>query len=388
MTNSSAAGTLTLLRSLGNNSFSVAGTVTLGSSSDRMSVADFNNDGQPDLVLGAAYKGSATVFLNHGSFNFVSSATVSVGNSDVTFFAFDYDGDGTLDLLSGNNQGSGSPFSAVTILHGNGDGTFSSTPQNLNYSFFCFSLAAGDWNNDGRIDLALAYDFNSVGEKIVLRKPDGTFDLPQSIIGSANPASMAADLNHDGNLDLISGSYSLLGDGTGNFSAPIYNNTAGGIAAAGGDFNSDGNIDCAFIRENLPATYKLDIILGNGDGTFGAPVTYTAPSPTSAITAVDLNGDGKLDLVLAGQSKSFLTAMINAGDGTFTPGIQITSNTRAIALASADFNADGIPDIAMGSTHGRLFGARHRRRKLRAASNTRNAERWRCFTACCRFQQR
>jgi len=260
----------------------------------------------------------------------------------------DFNGDGKLDLAVpsvGYNQ--------VAILLGNGDGTFTVAPSSPASGDFPLAIAAGDFNGDGKLDLAVASSNNVT---ILLGNGDGTFTpSPQSPPSIYGPTSVAVgDFNGDGKVDLaVLSSHDsvtiLLGNGDGTFSSAAQQPTTGGFpnAIVTGDFNGDGKLDLA-VANTL--SKSLTILLGNGDGTFTA-----APSPATgwipfSLVAGDFNGDGILDLAVANSNSNNVTILLGNGDGTFTSAASPPSTgSYPYRIASGDFNGDGKLDLAVAN---------------------------------------
>ena len=229
---------------------------------------------------------------------------------------------------------------------------------------------AGDFNNDGKPDVAVM-DSAENAVTILLGNGDGTFTQGTTIFGvgtspciildqPSNCSLVVADLNHDGNADLAvtSGGDNtliiLLGHGDGTFTPASGSPISVGTfpeAVRTGDFNSDGILDLAVANAK---DNTLSILLGNGDGTFtpasGSPVSVGAFPFFLAVA--DLNGDGLADIAVSNQSDSTVSILLGDGDGTFTQaaGSPIPSfNYNPGQVVLADFNGDGIVDLAVAN---------------------------------------
>jgi len=349
-----------------------------------IATGDFNHDGNLDFAVYMGGGGSRTnyldVYLGDGTGGFTYSNSYSVGstgsvglNDGVT--AADVNGDGKLDLL-GINSGDNS----VTVLLGNGDGTFQTgalyTACNVTY---CYPLAitVADFNKDGHPDVALADAVGGID--ILLNKGNGTFQAPvlyaaPACSSGANPcyggnpygeATIAsAYLNGDKDLDLVitanSGVWVYLGNGNGTFKTPVNYSFPNANSLVIADVNGDKKLD-------LIATDFFNnsvwILLGKGNGTFEPGMAYTTDWFPQALVVVDFNGDGLLDLAMGSDSGPDITLAFGNGDGTFRAGGNY-NNGDWIGQVAADFNGDGNPDVmtfssskvavTLGNSHGVL----------------------------------
>jgi FG-GAP-like repeat/Abnormal spindle-like microcephaly-assoc'd, ASPM-SPD-2-Hydin len=216
------------------------------------------------------------------------------------------------------------------------------------------SLTVGDFNHDGKLDIAvIAGSSNENTLAILIGNGDGTF-LPASYytVGIGPLSVTTADFNHDGNLDLAVGSEAnyiavLLGNGDGTFQNAIESPSVPASVRyiASGSFNKDGKIDLLMRADGNAIT----VLLGNGDGTFQSALTTYAPFSVETVGVGDVNGDGKLDLVTGGTfgSSSTLNVWLGNGDGTFDYGEIYQDSEYPTSIVLADFNRDGKLDLGV-----------------------------------------
>ena len=215
------------------------------------------------------------------------------------------------------------------------------------------SVAVGDFNGDGKQDLAVAnYSNGGAGTvSIFLGNGDGTFQPAVSYATGSGPLLVvAADFNHDGKLDLATandtgGSVSvLLGNGNGTFQ-PHVDYPAGSFPhwVAVGDFNNDGIPDLVVTNEGAGS---ISIFLGNGDGTFQPQTTLSAPSEPYSVAVADFNHDGFADLAVTGYYSSVAAIYLGSASG-FQPYVTYPCGMGPAAILSADLNHDGNADLAV-----------------------------------------
>jgi hypothetical protein len=324
-----------------------------------ITVGDFNEDGKPDLAIAA----SVLVFLllgkGDGTFAPAPGSPIPVASPpyndaatpiNVAIVSGDFIHSGHLGLAVVDG-----PNAATYILLGKGDGTFApSSAAFASSPSFDVALATADLNGDGNLDLAFEDD-------VVLGYGDGAFSSAGSLYNSGLPESVAlGDFNGDGRLDAVVANGSTktspgseltvsLGKGDGTFTSavgspiPLGNDLSAAVAA---DFNGDGKLDLAVADAGSNAVM---ILLGNGDGTFGAQATFAVGNSPRALLAADFNNDGKLDLAVANYTDGSVTLLLGNGDGTFTQpsGSPYPVGRGPSSIAAADFNGDGKLDIAV-----------------------------------------
>jgi hypothetical protein len=296
--------------------------------------------------------------------SFNTAVPYSVGNTPYSVATGDFNRDGKLDLAVAN-QGTNN----VTILLGNGDGTFTEklgSPFNVgNLASGPVSIAVGDFDRDGNLDIATANNFTS---NVSILLGDGTgnftaaggspFGLSDGVNPALNPVAVAtADFNLDGKLDLVVANTNsnnisvLLGGNAGTlFGAAInFNVGSNPVSVATGDFNLDGKPDIVVANLN---TNTVSILLGDGTGgTFiaaaGSPLGGLN-APTFVATS-DFNGDGKLDLAVTNGVTNTVSIFLGIGGGTFGARGNFNSGSSPISITPGDFNGDGIQDLTVVS---------------------------------------
>jgi hypothetical protein len=222
-------------------------------------------------------------------------------------------------------------------------------------------VAVGDFNGDGKPDLAVANRGDSLGNggsvNVLLGKGDGTFLPAVSYLAGYGPRSVAAgDFNGDGKQDLavaVAGdSYNgggqgvsvLLGKGDGTFqTAQTFPTGTYPISVAVGDFNGDGILDLAVANAG---SNNVSVLLGKGDGTFLAAQSFPAGSHPASVAVGDFNGDGIPDLVVANWGGN-VSVLLGKGDGSFLPAANYAAGSYPTSVAVGDFNGDGKLDLAV-----------------------------------------
>ncbi|HYY96905.1 MAG TPA: FG-GAP-like repeat-containing protein, partial [Pyrinomonadaceae bacterium] len=326
-------------------------------------IGDFNGDGVPDLATVNPGSGSATVsiLLGVGDGTFGPKNDFPAVSTATSMTTGDFNRDGKLDLAVSNSGSVGGPSQTVSVFLANGDGTlqpkndFPIDPNGL-------VVIAGDFNNDGNPDLAVAC--TSVID-VLLGNGDGTFrpKTANTLIASAS-ALVSGDFNGDGRPDLAAASSPfglgsngvvdvLLGNGDGTFQSAT-THFACGVSPQGldvGDFNGDGKLDWVTANQlSLTVTVRL----GNGDGTFQPKLDLVVGESPTSVKVADLNGDGKADITLANLSPNLVTLLGN-GDGTFRPPVAFDAGGLPSFVTTGDLNRDGKPDL-IGLTRGSGIG--------------------------------
>lgn len=347
---------ISVLLGAGNGTFGTATSIAVGSNPDAVTSADFNGDGRLDLAVANRGNNTVSLLLGAGTGAFTAGGTIAVGTQPVAVITADFNGDRLADLatVSANQN-------LVTILLNNGTGGFG-IPTNFAIGVNPTSIVTGDFNGDGRLDLVTANALvnsptptppNTNAITIALGQGDGSF-IPGASFGTGtDPFSLTAgDFNGDGRLDIAtanSGSNNisvLLGTGTGGFGTAAAIALGTGITEpytiASRDVNGDGKLD--LITANSGSN-NLSVLLGKGDGTFTvtAPLLLAGRALPNGLAIGDFNGDGKPDLATANYANARASVFLNR-----TSLISLNDSTKTID-ASLERSASITVDLTAGT---------------------------------------
>jgi FG-GAP-like repeat len=317
--------TVSVLQGRGDGSFGSKRGVRAGLAHPlALTAADLNNDGAPDLaVVNGGGTDRVAVLIGDGTGRF-GTKVYRGGQHAQAISSADVNGDGDIDLITANGTG------GVSILLGKGDGTFKAATDRSTRSTMCSGVSIADLDDDGNPDLVTANSFLGQGASnhsvsVLMGRGDGTFAraILYRHVGTQPTMVAIADLNEDGSLDLVTpnGGWPthdlslMFGNGDGTFQPPVHR--AGGPSphdVAAVDLNGDGHTDLAVTNLGTsyvsPTNQGLTVRLGKGDGSFGPKISIENHWPTS-IDATDLNGDGRMDLLVPNESSSTLAVLRN-----------------------------------------------------------------------------
>jgi len=318
-----------------------------------MVLSDVNGDGKADIVLGP---GRVLLGLGDGTFAAeVDSPPAGVAGLSVVAVG-DFTGDGKLDIL-------GTSSNWVGVLVGSGEGTFGVGTSSLPAGGYPNSLALGDLDHDGNLDIVTAKGAaGTIGA--LLGKGDGTFAANTDFAaGNGLSSIVLGDLDGDGKLDVagVNGTTVgvLLGRGDGSFGAAAFHDTTAELvtALALGDVNGDGKLDVvtANSQGHGETGYRgtVSVLLGTGSGKLATHVDYAVGDDPEGVALGDVNGDGKLDIVVANTGVDFdwsVGVLLGKGDGTFSGEAEISGGLGPNAVALGDLNGDGKLDAVLINT--------------------------------------
>jgi hypothetical protein len=278
---------------------------------------------------------------------------LGVGRDPKGVVAGDFNHDGKTDLAV-----TGYWFNDVTIYLGAGDGTFIAG-QDIPVGAYPTGIVAGNFtgHRDGTLDLATANFDGTVS--ILAGNGDGTF-VPAAPFwaGTGADALIAGNFSghRDGTLDLAvanSGSNSvsvLLNDGHGTFASPVQyavGANPSGIVAGNFSGHRDGTLDLATSNRGSD---NVSVLLGRGDGTFATRTTFAVGQSPRGLVAADFNGDGTLDLATANGDSNDVSVLLSNGDGTFAPQTRLAAGAGPAAILAGDFCSDGRTDLAVANS--------------------------------------
>lgn len=338
--------------------FQAAVNYAAGTAPYAVTISDLNNDGRPDLSVANSMSSDVSVLLQSSTVRgtFQSAASYGAGTEPWAVATGDLNGDGRLDMAVANFGAT-----SISVILGNPlPNPVAGTLQNAaNYAAGStpLSVATGDLNGDGRLDLALTiYGADSVAVLLQSASTAGSFQPAVTYGTGSQPYQVAiGDLNGDGRLDLATANYAannvsvLLQSPTtrGTFLAGVpYGAGTGAYAIAIGDLNLDGRPDLAVPNRGSD---NVSVLLQSAAtrGTFQPAVNYAAGSGPGSVAVADLNGDGRLDIAVGNLSAYNVSVLLQnvAAAGTFQPAVNYGS-VGAGSVVTADLNGDGRLDLA------------------------------------------
>jgi Bacterial Ig-like domain (group 3)/FG-GAP-like repeat/FG-GAP repeat len=379
-------------------------TFAVGNFPSGLAVGDLNGDGIPDVAVACVNGFGVDVLLGDGHGGLLPATVIATAQNPWDVAACDVNGDGKLDLVAATSGIS----DAVAVLIGNGSGGFA---PHVEYpaGSACTAIAVGDLNGDGKVDVATCNQGGN-STSILIGDGSGGFGPKTDFLVSNQPLGVTiADVNGDGRPDVAVANFATatasvtlqlnggvssylphvdyatnfsprwvaLGDfnsddkpdmavcNTGANNVSVRLGTGGGAfgpkndfptgsapnAVAVGDVNLDGKLDLVVANYGNPSN-SVSVLLGNGAGSFGAKVDYAVGAQPQSVQVVDINRDGKPDIVVANGNSNSVSVLFGSGTGTFSAATNYGTGLNPISVAVGDLNGDGIPDIATANYYG------------------------------------
>jgi hypothetical protein len=357
----------------------------------QVTITDIDGDGNPDIFLGTSTGGVYTlggydtpipmyqVLMGRGDGTFVDSqAYIQSGYRGQQIASADFNGDSKLDVMFVDPSNVGGQPSSIVVLPGDGKGNLGAAIVS-SANLIPTQMISADMNGDGKPDVVFAGSVLAGAQlSVLINQGDGTFTGEKDYALPAAPVSLAiGDFNGDGRKDVAvgvsGGVYVLLGQINGKLGSPTQIDSSlnpTGLAAA--SLTSDGRTDLivadqgvfSFIGDSQQVNGALHVYLGNADGTFTAKAAPTTTATNYSVAALgDLNQDGKLDLIVAGNVAGTsagagtpnIYTLLGNGDGTFqaanTVALAGPDGIGATSIDLADFNKDGRLDVVAGNAN-------------------------------------
>ena len=335
--------------------------------------ADLNEDGIPDVVTagtpGTTTNNMLSIQLGKPGARLSKPQVITTSANFADLAIADVNQDGHMDLLAANFGTAGFDPGGITLLLGKGDGTFQA-PQNIPAGTNPLLIVVGDFNGDGKPDIVAAnrsFGVPNTVDSLNLYPGDGKggFGAPSTIVTfppfDGTIVLLAGDFNHDGKQDIA---YALnaaratfsvqFGNGDGTFqTAKVLTQLPPSVlifTASTGDFNNDGIPD--FVVEE---TGVVEMLIADGHGGFVSKGRFpdgaiSGFSFIPALVLADYDGDGLLDVAATDGFSDDVAILLGHGDGTLSAPVLLVDGGHTAAAVSADFNGDGRPDIALATT--------------------------------------
>ncbi len=308
---------------------------------------DFNGDGNKDLAVTNNLSNNVSILLGDIAGNFSPATNYTLTSNPAEIITADFNGDSNLDLAvtGGINN--------VWILLGNGSGTFS-IATSFSASLYPGSLCASDFNGDGDLDLAVANGNSANSISILIGNGVGGFspatDYPVGTCPCGLSCIKAGDFNNDSKVDLAIANQNsndvsvIIGNGLGSFGSPAsFAVGSSPWSVVLNDFNGDTFLDVATSNQN---SNNVSLLLGDGAGNLGIASNFSVGLKPEMLVCADFDGDTKTDIATCDRNSNTISVIAGDGLGGFAPPTSFVSTSEPFALCVNDFNNDSKMDIA------------------------------------------
>ena len=322
-----------------------------------IATSDFDGDGDLDLATANRTSDDVSVLNGTAAGTFGGLANTTVGNEPRAVAIGSFDGGSDPDLVTANFLAD-----TISVLVGGTGSTFTKPNPDIAVGNGPRAIAIGLFNTGTDPDLAIANELTD-DVSVLLGTTGAAFQAavsfsagepPQGVAGLSPSGIAAGDFNGDGDLDLAVANLQsddvaiLLGGAGASFSAPVQLAAGDGPrAVVTGDFSGDGDLDLAVANEN---TDDVSILLGGAGASFSAHVEFAAGDAPRALAAADFTRDGDLDLVVANTQSDNVSVLVGGAGGSFAAPLQLGAGDGPFGVTTGDFNADGEQDVAVANS--------------------------------------
>jgi len=340
----------------GTGIFTIVAQLPVGQFPGGIALADLDDDGDLDFVVNNLFSRTMSVWANDGRANYSGGRNYATSNGPGTLVAADADSDGDLDMLVTNVGFTGGGTTA-SLFRNDGTGLLTQDPDIAGGPNTINSQLA-DLDGDGDLDLLLVTQAMRGSTSVVLvQLNDGTGHFSRAgscLLGVGTTGLATADVDHDGDLDLLATNYD---DAIGTTVSVRLNNGAGSLGGGAeypvgrgpvmvvtADLNGDGNLDLLTPNSGTtPGT--ISVRFNDGSGRFLTGPDLAAGNNPLAVAAADLNGDGYPDILVLNTGDATMQTYLNSGTGTFGPGLTSPTSPSAADFALGDIDRDGDIDV-------------------------------------------